>query len=62
MTNDRKPRVSVTLTRKESDWLLNLLDRETQSNTEGDPDKLIVSRAQYGFRAAALADRIRAEG
>jgi hypothetical protein len=62
MTNDRKTKVPVTLTRKEADWLLNLLDREARSNTEGDPDKLIVSRAKYGFKAASLADRVRAEG
>jgi hypothetical protein len=62
MTNDRNPKVSVTLTRKEADWLLNLLDREARDKTGGDPDKLIVSRAQYGFQAASLADRIRAEG
>jgi hypothetical protein len=62
MTNDQKPKVSVTLTRKEADWLLNLVDRESRTNTEGNPHKLIVSRAKYGFQAASLADRIRAEG
>jgi hypothetical protein len=69
MTNDKKSKVTVTLTRKEADWLLNLLDRETRSNTEGDPATvpsssrgLSPSRAQHGFQAASLADRIRAEG
>jgi hypothetical protein len=55
--------------RKEADWLLNLLDRESRSNTEGDPAcsasgsrGLSAGRAKHGFQAASLADRIRAEG
>jgi hypothetical protein len=62
MTNDRKPKVMVTLTGNEADWLLNLVDRESRTNTRATPNKLIVSRVQYGFQAASLADRIRAEG
>ena len=70
MTNDKKPKISVTLTRKEADWLLSLLDRETRSNTEGDPATahssgergLSASRARHGFQAGSLADRLRAEG
>jgi len=69
MTSDRKPKVIVTLTRKEADWLLNLLDRETRSNTEGDPAcagasgsrGLSVGRARHGFQAACLANRVQAE-
>jgi len=28
MTNHKKPKVTLTFTRKEADWLLNLLDRK----------------------------------
>jgi hypothetical protein len=64
MTSDRKPKVIVTLTRKEADWLLNLLDRETRSNTEGDPACAGASGARGEIRLPSrlLRDRIRAEG
>jgi hypothetical protein len=64
MTNDKKPKVSVTLTRKEADWLLNLLDRESREgdSASGSGSLASLSRANYGFQAASLADRIRAEG
>ena len=62
--NDKKSKISVTLTRKEADWLLNLLDRESEAraNTEGDPNKISIPRVKYAFTAASLADRVRAEG
>lgn len=68
-TSDKKSKVTVTLTRTEADWLLSLLERESRSNTEGDPachpssgGRLSPSRAKYGFTAGSLAERIRAEG
>jgi hypothetical protein len=60
MKNDRKPKVSVTLTRTEADWLLNLLDREARiKDPSTTPNR---SALEYGFQAASLADRVRAEG
>jgi hypothetical protein len=61
MTNDRKPKVSVTLTRKEADWLLNVLDREARiKDPSTTPNRSAL--VEYGFQAASIADRVRAEG
>jgi hypothetical protein len=59
--NDKKPKVTVTFTRKEADWLLNLLRREHRANTT-DKENPTLSALAWGFQADSLADRISAEG
>jgi hypothetical protein len=49
--NDKKSKVSVTLTRKEAGWLLNLLDREARVKDPSTTPNL--SQAKYGFQAAS---------
>lgn len=58
--NDKKPKISVTLTRKEADWLLSLLDREARLKEGAGPGNRAA--LEYGFQAASIADRLRAEG
>jgi hypothetical protein len=60
MTNDKKSKVTVTMTRNEADWLLNLLDRLSKDNSI--TGSLSAAKVKHGFQAAFLADRIRAEG
>ena len=63
MTNDRKPKVTVTMTRTEADWLLNLLDREARLDTESDLGMgRGLSATKHSFQPASIADRVRAEG
>ena len=54
MPSNRKPKVTVTLTRNEADWLVDLLERETKAKeTRG---------SSHAFRAESLVDRIHSEG
>jgi hypothetical protein len=63
MTNDKKSKVTVTMTRNEADWLLNLLDREERLSKDNSiTGSLSAAKVKHGFQAAFLADRIRAEG
>jgi hypothetical protein len=59
--NDKKAKVTVTLTRKEADWLLNLLTREHRANVT-DKENASPTGLAWGFQAESIADRIRAEG
>jgi hypothetical protein len=59
--NEKKAKVTVTFTRKEADWLLNLLTREHRANVT-DKEKATPNGLNWGFQAESLADRIRAEG
>jgi hypothetical protein len=56
--NDQKSKISIQLTRKEVDWLLNLLTIHSRTESE----KPSEPRLRSSFMADALADRIRAEG
>jgi hypothetical protein len=62
MNDKNKSKITLTLTRKEADWLLNLLVREHRAATDDKAEKVSPLKLQHGFQAETIADRIRAEG